>query len=115
MDIGGRQQNGFHIVDVIGKIDRLKDSIVLKSYVTTLFEDKGIIRVALNLSDVTYLDSGALNVLIFIQNRLQKMGGMLVLISPGEYVSDVLQLVGFDKLITIYTSEEEFLNDAQKI
>jgi len=115
MDIGGRQKHGFHIVDVIGKIDRLKDSIVLKSYVTTLIEEKGATRIALNLSDVVYLDSGALNVLIFSQSRLQKVGGMLVIISPGEYVSDVLNVVGFDKLITIYSSEKEFLNDAKKM
>ena len=31
MDIGGRESNKFHIIDVVGKIDRLKDSIILKS------------------------------------------------------------------------------------
>ncbi|MCL2182966.1 MAG: STAS domain-containing protein [Chitinispirillia bacterium] len=115
MDIGGRQKHGFYIVDVIGKIDRLKDSIVLKSFVTTLFEEKGVTRIALNLADVTYLDSGALNVLIFSQNRLQKLGGVFALISPSEYVSDVLALVGFDKLITIYTTEKEFFDDVKTV
>ena len=38
MDIGGRDSNHFHIIDIAGKIDRLKDSIVLKSYVNTLLE-----------------------------------------------------------------------------
>jgi anti-anti-sigma factor len=115
MEIGGRQKHGFFIVDVIGKIDRLKDSIVLKSYVTTLIEEKDATNIALNMTEVTYLDSGALNVLIFSHNRLQKLGGMLVLISPSEYVSDVLKLVGFDKLISIYTSEKEFFNDIKKV
>jgi len=115
MDIGGRLKQGFYIVDVLGKIDRLKDSIVLKSYVTMLIEEKDATHIALNLTDVTYLDSGALNVLIFAQNHLQKRNGKLILISPSEYVSDVLKLVGFDRLITIYTSEKEFFDEFKTV
>ncbi|MFP4164003.1 MAG: STAS domain-containing protein [Chitinispirillaceae bacterium] len=112
MDIGGREKLGFHIVDVVGKIDRLKDSIVLKSYINSLLE-KGVLNVALNLAQVTYLDSGALNVLIYCQNALKKNGGVLVLIEPNEYVRDVLEVVGLNKLVTIYTTEEEFENEVK--
>ena len=38
MDIGGREKKQYHIIDIVGKIDRLKDSIVLKSYINTLLE-----------------------------------------------------------------------------
>jgi len=113
MDIGGRTEGGFHIVDVIGKVDRLKDSMALRSYVTMLTE-RGITRIAINMADVTYLDSGALNVLIFCRNALETCGGRLFIISPNEYVSDVLTVVGFDRLIKIYSSEEEFLDDVKK-
>jgi anti-anti-sigma factor len=113
MDIGGRQKHGFYIVDVIGKIDRLKDSMALRSHVTAI-ADGGGTHVAMNLAQVTYLDSGALNALIHCQSHLQKLGGKFVLISPGEYVSDVLRVVGFDRLITIYSSEKEFFDEAKK-
>jgi anti-anti-sigma factor len=113
MDIGGREKSNFHIIDVVGKIDRLKDSIVLKSYINTLLE-KNAHSVALNLAQVTYLDSGALNVLIYCHNALKKKGGCLVLIEPNEYVRDVLEVVGLNKLVTIYSSEEEFDNELQK-
>lgn len=107
MDIGGRERNGFHVVDLSGKIDRLKDSIILKSYINTLLE-KNVIKIALNLCKVTYLDSGALNVLIYSHNALKKKDGVLVLIEPNEYVKDVLEVVGLDKLVKIYLTEEEF-------
>jgi anti-sigma B factor antagonist len=110
MDIAGRIENGFQIVDLVGKIDRLKDSIVLKSYVNTLVE-KNTLNIALNLSEVTYLDSGALNVLIYSHNTLKKAGGTLVLIEPNEYVKDVLEVVGLDKLVRIYATKEEFEHD----
>ncbi|MDR2578817.1 MAG: STAS domain-containing protein [Chitinispirillales bacterium] len=115
MDIGVRDRNGFRILDVIGRIDRLKDSIVFKSYVTTLADEEKILRVAVNLSQATYMDSGALNVLIFCHHHLNKLGGKFILVEPNEYVLDVLGVVGFDKLITIYPSEKEFLKNAKKL
>ena len=65
----GKKQ--YHIIDIVGKIDRLKDSIVLKSYINTLLE-KNSYFIAMNLAQVTYLDSGALNVLIYCHNTLKK-------------------------------------------
>jgi len=110
MDIGTREKNQYHIIDVVGKVDRLKDSIVLKSCFNTLLE-KGVSRVAMNLAGITYLDSGALNVLIYCNNTLRKKGGELVLIEPNEYVRDVLEVVGLHKLVKIFAREEEFNNE----
>ena len=110
MEISGRQKKKFEVVDIIGKVDRLKDSIVLKSHVNTLIE-KSRLNVALNLSKVTYLDSGALNVIIYCHNTLKKMGGKLVLIEPNEYVKDVLDVVGLTKVVSIFPTEEEFEHD----
>lgn len=112
MDIGGRENNKFSIIDVVGKIDRLKDSIILKSYINTLLE-KNVKKIALNLSQVTYLDSGALNVLIYCHNTLKKRDGVLVIIEPNEYVKDVFDVVGLNKLVTIYSTEEEFEHDTK--
>ena len=38
MDIGSRKLKSIHIIDVVGKINRLKDSIVLKSFINGLLE-----------------------------------------------------------------------------
>jgi anti-anti-sigma factor len=111
MDIGTRQKNGFNVIDLSGKINRLKDSIVLKSFINTLIEKQNFL-LALNLENVTYLDSGALNVLIYCHNTLSQKGGKLVLLEPNEYVRDVLEVVGLDKLVRIYTDKESFENDS---
>lgn len=107
MEIGGSEKGKYFVITIIGKIDRLKDSIVLKSYINTLME-KDTVNIAIDLSEVTYLDSGALNVLIYSQNTLGKKGGHLVLIKPNEYVKDVLEVVGLNKLVKIYSTQEEF-------
>ncbi|KMQ51147.1 hypothetical protein CHISP_1853 [Chitinispirillum alkaliphilum] len=110
MELGSREKKQFHVVDIVGKIDRLKDSIVLKSYINSLVEKK-ITHVALNLAEVTYLDSGAVNVLIYSHTTLKKNGGILILIEPNEYVRDVLEVVGLLRLVKIYSTEEEFENE----
>ena len=107
MEMAVRDKHTFKIVDVIGKIDRLKDSITLKSFMLSLIEE-GAKKVALNLANITYLDSGALNVFIFGNNALKKSGGSLCIIEPNEYVMDVLEVVGLTKLIPVYPTEADF-------
>jgi anti-anti-sigma factor len=114
MEIGGHELKNFHIVELMGKIDRLKDSIVLKSYINTLLEGTTT-NIALNLSKVTYLDSGALNVLIYAHNTVKRRSGTLVLIEPNEYVRDVLEVVGLDKLVTIYATQKDFENETTRL
>ena len=107
MELGGSEKGTYFVVDIVGKIDRLKDSIVLKSYVNSLME-KGRVAIALNLSKVTYLDNGALNVLIYSHETLGKKSGRLALIEPSEYVRDVLDVVGLTKVVKIFPTEEDF-------
>jgi anti-anti-sigma factor len=110
MNISATEHRGCFVVELVGKIDRLKDSIALKSHINSLLDSNNL-RVALNLSKVTYLDSGALNVIIYAHNALKKKCGSLVLIEPNEYVRDVLEVVGLDKLVKIYQTDEEFQNE----
>ncbi len=112
MNISEREKNTFHVIDIKGKINRLKDSVNLKSVFNELLA-KGIRNIALNLKNVTYLDSGALNVIIYTYNSLAKEKGTLVLIAPNEYVRDVLDVVGLNKILTIYSTEEDFEHDKE--
>ena len=107
MDIAERSSHDYQMIDISGKINRLRDSIVLKSYLNSHLDKKNL-KLALNLSQVTYLDSGALNVIIYCHNMLKKKKGNLVLIAPNEYVRDVLEVVGLHNLVQIYNTEEEF-------
>lgn len=107
MEISVRDKGSYKIVDLVGKIDRLRDSLELKSVIVDLLAKKSH-RIALNLAQVTYLDSGALNVFIFSSNSTKEAKGDFCLIEPNEYVTDVLEVVGLTKLITVYASETEF-------
>ena len=112
MNIKEREKKSFHVLDIRGKINRLQDSVYLKSIFQKLL-DKDINYIAINLADVTYLDSGALNVIIFIYNALLRKSGKLVIISPNEFVKDTLEIVGINRIVKIYSTEEDFDNDKE--
>lgn len=107
MELSINEKGDYKVVNVIGKIDRLKDSITLKSLLLTLL-DNDAKNIALDLSQVSYFDSGALNVFIFCNNSLKKKNGTFCLIEPNEYVMDVLEIVGLTKMITIYPKQNDF-------
>lgn len=114
MNIKEHEKKGFHVLDIRGKINRLQDSVHLKSIFQGLL-DKDINYIALNLADVTYLDSGALNVIIFTYNSLTRKNGKLIIISPNDFVKDTLEIVGINRIVKIYYTEEEFENDKEII
>lgn len=110
MNVKEREKNDFHVLDIRGRINRLQDAIQLKSIFQELI-DKDINYIALNMANVTYLDSGALNVIIFTYNSLNRKNGKLIIISPNDFVKDTLEIVGINRIVKIYSTEEEFEND----
>ena len=112
MNIKAKKKGKYTIIDIRGKINRLQDSLNLKALFQELLA-KDEKKIILNLENVTYLDSGALNVIIYIYNSLLKKNGKLVIISPTEFVKDTLEVVGINRIIKIYNTEEDFENDKE--
>jgi len=107
MNLTSRQNKDFWVLDISGRIDRINDAVVLKDEVDRILSEKHA-DIAFNLDSVSYLDSGALNVIITVRNRLERENAQLILLSPNEYVRDVIDVVGLSKVIPIYNSEKEF-------
>lgn len=70
--------------------------------------EKGFVdHVVINLTEVDYLDSVAIGMLVLSQVRLGLKGIVLSLAGPQSKVSTILEAVNIPKLIPIYTTEEE--------
>jgi anti-sigma B factor antagonist len=59
-------------------------------------------------SELTFIDSAALHVLVQAGRKLSANGGRLALVSPGPQVARVLQLTGLDQIIPVHLSADEF-------
>ena len=57
--------------------------------------------IAINLSELDYISSAGLRVLLVAAKSAKAKGGKVVLVSPKPAVLDVLKLSGFDKIIQI--------------
>lgn len=90
----------FNIVSVSGQINSLKDSIQLKSEINTLIEDKKN-KIALDLKEMDYVDSAALNVFIYAKSLAEKTGGLFCILEPNEYILNMLSVVGLLNVFTI--------------
>ena len=93
------------ILAIEGEVD-VYTSPQLKQDITQLAE-KGVKHLIINLSQVEYLDSTGLGVLIGGLKRLRENEGNMALVGPGMRISRIFEITGLDKIFDIYPSEEE--------
>jgi anti-anti-sigma factor len=87
-----------------GELVRTTSSI-LESEIRRLL-DANIVRVVVDLSEVGFVDSSGLGVLIAAQKRANRSGGQVMLSAPSETVSNTLQLVRLDKVLGVLPTVE---------
>jgi anti-sigma B factor antagonist len=100
-------QAGHHVIATRGEID-LFTAPELKRVLTDAIES-GEHRVVIDLSEVTFLDSTALGVLIGAVKRLRSRGGALAIVNTDASIAKTFQITGLDQIFTIVPSREEAL------
>lgn len=87
------------VISVIGELDfstarRLREQILelMKSGITSLVID---------LSQMDFVDSSGLGVLVAALKRMRDRNGLLTLSSPSANTSKVLQVSGLDRLLLV--------------
>lgn len=83
-----------------GRLDAAWSNSVNKSLQDTVHS--GCHRIALDLSEVDYLSSAGIRVLVVLAKNLNGIGGTLRLVDPSPTVSEVLKLVGFQQLLDTF-------------
>ena len=88
-----------HIVAVRGEID-LFTAPELKSALSEAIES-GHMRIVVDLTDTTFLDSTALGVLIGAVKRLRSQDGMLTIVNVDPNIAKTFEITGLDQIFTI--------------
>lgn len=68
--------------------------------------DKNIV---LNLNGVGYINSRGLGVVAELYNRLKEEGRTLRIVCNSPFVREVIEVVKFDRVIPVFSSEEEII------
>ncbi|MGW9032728.1 STAS domain-containing protein, partial [Streptomyces sp. NPDC055722] len=61
-------------------------------------------RIVLDMTQVSFMDSSALGVLVYAMRRADALGGTLRLAGPREQVRRMLELTGLDTVVGIFTA-----------
>jgi anti-sigma B factor antagonist len=68
--------------------------------------EQGMKNIVLDLTDVPYISSAGLRVLIKGAKKIKPTGGDIVLASPSTNVLEILNLSGFKKIFKIYPDQK---------
>jgi anti-anti-sigma factor len=100
-------ENGIKQIHLIGRLD-MKGALLIDTQFTALAATKAG-GVLVNMSDVEFIASIGMRLLLSNAKALANRGGRMVLCQPQALVKEALQTAGIDTLIPMYETSEEAL------
>lgn len=100
------------VVDCAGRIIFGEESADLRDTVRMVITQSK--RVVLNLSGVTYIDSGGLGTLVALYTTARNNEGSIKLANLTQRVGDLLQVTKLVTIFDVYESEEDALESFRK-
>ena len=100
------------VIQLEGEVD-VYTAPQLKQQMIALLEG-GARQVVVDLTQVEYLDSTALGVLIGGLKRLREIDGNLALVCPSPRIRRVFEITGLDKIFDMFNAVEEAQSSAGK-
>jgi anti-sigma B factor antagonist len=76
--------------------------------------EEGLSRVIVDLTDVPYMASRGLGVLIAARKQIEDTGGALALLKPNESVTAAIEVLGFDSVFSITSTEKDAVEAVQR-
>ena len=83
---------------VKGRLDTMTSPQLDKEVETNL---KGTELLTMDLSELDYVSSAGLRVLLYAQKSMKKQGGSMVVRGVNEEVQEVFTITGFSEILTI--------------
>lgn len=106
--ISERRVGDVTILDVRGRVVYYDDAALLRARIDDLIEQARL-KVLLDLSDVTFLDSFGVGVIAAKYLSVRRKGGDVKLLHPSERSRRVLSTAGLMRILDSFDEEEEAL------
>lgn len=82
-----------------GNVDYSTQEEIQNASRTALFADQ-VREIHLDFADVTFVDSSILRALLMLRRETDAKGKSLVLLNCNDYIREVFEIGGFDRLFT---------------
>lgn len=110
MDIQLREEGSFTVVAPRLKLDT--GSAAQTQQELSLLVEHGARKIVVDFSDVAYVGSAGLRVLLATAKRLRSLGGELRVCSLNQSVNEVFEITGFSELLPVFPSALEAVRDS---
>ena len=107
MEIKTERQNGTLIARVEGRVDSANAREFENGLSATITDDDTYVIV--DFAGLSYISSSGLRVILMIAKTLRGRNAKFALCSLSGPIGEVFKISGFDKIISIYGSQEEAL------
>lgn len=96
--------NGIRLIELKGKLDILGTGEIETKFTTHCAGEKA--RVVVDISNVDFLASIGIRLLMLTAKSVASRGGRMILLNPIPEVQSVLEMTGIPAIIPIYSSME---------
>jgi len=96
------------ILRLIGRIDAYS-SVTLEKRLKLLLNGKNK-NILLDFTNVEYLSSAGIRVLLFADKKLKQEHGSFILFALNEDIKEILKIAGFDTVLFICENEQQALS-----
>lgn len=108
MDIREEKRGDLLVVSLHGRLDATTSPDVEERLMNLL--DQGTRRLVLDFSNLTYISSVGLRVLVLVAKYLEKTEGKLALAAPGKHIREIFRISGFTTIFSVYPTSEEAIS-----
>lgn len=103
-----RVEGGITVVSCSGRITFGDESMALRENLKKILADSR--QLVLNLSGVTYIDSGGLGTLVGVYSSARGGGADIKLTGLGQRLRDVLQITKLVTVFEVYDTEQQAID-----
>ncbi len=105
--------NGVLEIKLTGEIDH-HSAVNVRSDIDSLIMDLLPKKVVLDLSEISFMDSSGLGLIMGRYSLIKDLGGVLTLRAPTVAVMKILTLAGMERIIKIEKSIKEVVKNEEK-
>ncbi|MFW5985990.1 MAG: anti-sigma F factor antagonist [Halanaerobiales bacterium] len=113
MDIALETKKNILIVKISGEMD-ISTVPDFKEKVKIRTENNRIKHLVLDLSKVKFIDSSGLGAILGRYRFLDKKGGKVLLVNPGQQIKKIFDMSGILKIMDVYSSIDEALSELEE-
>ena len=107
MEITEEKRGNVNIVGLHGRLDGTTSPGVEERLLALTAQ--GEVRIAFDLSGLSYISSAGLRVLMLVAKQVRSGGGRLALAALTDNVHEIFKIAGFTQLFSVYQTLDEAL------